>query len=289
MGRPMLPSPTNPTAPAITSSLAYRRRQHGNLRFPIRQPERSLALAESSSLSPPEHWWLRSGWCANAGSSAAARGGDRRGDETMTGRVYHRRPLTDEPPTRRGADAGLTRLGEDPQLEPSRDPGRQDSGGARDALQRLGATRPVLEHEAAVHEVQHPVDEDRGDEDVVQVAQHRNEVRDQVDGRDQVQDGGGQRDLRGLRQHRVEGETADGANDVRQGAQERLHGSRLSATSSLTSLTLSVSSAPFTFRPRSIMARQKGQPVPTRSTLASSASSTRSRFTRFCALTSIHM
>src|SRR5882724_1571516 len=68
MGRPMLPSPTNPTAPAITSSLAYRRRQHGNLRFPIRQPApRSLALAESSSLSLLETlvasvWVVRERW-----------------------------------------------------------------------------------------------------------------------------------------------------------------------------------------------------------------------------------
>ena len=36
---------------------------------------------------------------------------------------------------------------------------------------------------------------------------------------------------------------------------------RLSATSSLTSFTASVSSAPFTLRPRSIMARQNGHAV----------------------------
>src|SRR4030095_11182539 len=146
-----------------------------------------------------------------------------------------------------------------------------------------------LEHEAPVHEVQHAGDQDGGDEDVVQVTQHGNEVGDQIDGRDQVEDGRGQRELGGLGQHRVDGEAADGADDVGKRAQDRSQGSRLSATSSLTSLTPSVSSAPFTFRPRSIIARQKGQPVPTRSTLASSASSTLIRLARFSALTSIHI
>src|SRR5439155_250090 len=178
---------------------------------------------------------------------------------------------------------------EDPQLEPSGNPGSQDARRASDTLERLRAAGPVFEHEAPVHEVQHPVDQDRGDEDVVQVAQHGDEVRDQVEGRDEVEDGGGEHDLGGLRQHRVDGEAADRAHDVRQRAQERLHGSRLSATSSLTSFTASVSSAPFTLRPRSIIARQNGQPVPTRSTFASRASSTRIRFTRFSAFTSIHM
>src|SRR5436305_220736 len=181
----------------------------------------------------------------------------------------------------RGEPRGLRRTREDPELESPGNPGREDTGGARDALERLRAAGPVLEHEAAVDEVQHPVDQDRRDEDVVEIAEHGHEVGNQVDRRDEIEDGGAQRDLGGFRQHRVEGEAADRAHDVRERAQKRPHPSRLSATSSLTSLTASVSSAPFTLRPRSIMARQKGQAVPTMSTLASSASSTRIRFTRF--------
>src|SRR5207245_10828825 len=88
---------------------------------------------------------------------------------------------------------------------------------------------------------------------------------------------------------RVGGEARDGACDVRQRPEKRAHQSRLSATSSLTSLTWSVPSASFTLRPRSIIARQNGQPVPTMSAFVSRISSTRIRLTRFFDFTSIHM
>src|SRR5437867_8716142 len=81
---------------------------------------------------------------------------------------------------------------EDPNLEPLRDPGGEHPRRARDPFQELGAAGPVLEHHAAVHEGQDSVDDDRGDDQVVQVAEHRNEVRDQVHRRDELEDGGRQ-------------------------------------------------------------------------------------------------
>ena len=71
--------------------------------------------------------------------------------------------------------------GEDAQLEPLRDPGREHPRRARDPFQELGAAGPVLEHHAAVDEVQDSVDDDRGDDQVVQVAEHGDEVGDQID------------------------------------------------------------------------------------------------------------
>src|SRR5262249_13821783 len=108
------------------------------------------------------------------------------------------------------------------------------------------------------------------------------------DRRHQVDDRSRECDLRGARQHRIGGKTSHEPDDVRQRPQQRLH-PKLSATSSLTSLTASRSSAPTTLRPRSTIARQNGHAVATVLAPVASSSSVRMTLTRFSDLISIHM
>src|SRR5262249_51133506 len=149
--------------------------------------------------------------------------------------------------------------------------------------------RPVLQDEAAIDVVEDAVEDDGRHQDVVQVTEQRNEVGDEVERAHQIDRGGRQRDLGRPWQYGVGDESRDETRHVRQRLEQRPHGSRLSATRSLTSLTASVSSASFTFRPRSTMARQNGHAVPTTLAVVAINSSTRTTFTRFSAFTSIHM
>src|SRR5688572_31712961 len=184
--------------------------------------------------------------------------------------------------------AGSRRAGEDAGLEAARDPQREHARGARDRVEGVGAAGPVLEDERPVDPVQDAVDHDRRQEQIVEVADQRNEVGDEIDRREQVEGGGAEHHLGGLREHGIADQAGDQACQVRDHAKQRRH-SRLSATSSLTSLTARRSSASFTLRPRSTMARQNGQAVATTLAPVSSSSSVRMMFTRLSDLTSIHM
>src|SRR5947207_8971388 len=170
------------------------------IRMSMRMRSNGAAPTSSSAVRPlvavdtryPSAFRMSSTTLAKTGSSSTTRMdrasglADGAGPAIATGTTASR--------SYRVASAGAARS-EDPRLEAARHPGGHEPRRAGDALERLGVAGPVLQHEPSVHDVEDPVHEDRRDEHVVERAEDRDEVRDQVHRRHEVEHGGRDRDL----------------------------------------------------------------------------------------------
>jgi hypothetical protein len=96
-------------------------------------------------------------------------------------------------------------------------------GGPGQPGQRDLGAWPVLEDQPAIDVVEDPIEQDGRQQDIVQEADERDEVGQQVDRVRQVEDRRGQGDLRRARQQWIDGQAPDQPGDVGQGPKQRFH------------------------------------------------------------------
>src|SRR2546426_2863315 len=99
-------------------------------------------------------------------------------------------------PMRPDSPGGASAAAEDARLDPRRHPAGQPARHRSGRVERHSVAWPVLEQERSVDVVQETVHHDGRQEEIVQVADERDEVGDQVHGTRQVQGDRPERDLR---------------------------------------------------------------------------------------------